>query len=58
MPPPLFKGYLRAGARLLGEPHVDGQFACADFPVMLDLAALQSRYQRRFAAGPVEVTAQ
>lgn len=58
VPPPLFKGYLRAGARLLGEPHVDGQFACADFPVMLDLAALQSRYQRRFAAGPVEAAAQ
>ncbi|MCO5106932.1 MAG: GNAT family N-acetyltransferase [Burkholderiaceae bacterium] len=58
VPPPLFKGYLRAGARLLGEPHVDGQFACADFPVMLDLAALQSRYQRRFAAGPVEGAAQ
>ena len=58
VPPPLFKGYLRAGARLLGEPHVDGQFACADFPVMLDLAALQSRYQRRFAAGPGQAAAQ
>jgi putative hemolysin len=58
VPPPLFKGYLRAGARLLGEPHVDGQFACADFPVMLDLAALQSRYRRRFAAGPAEGAAQ
>lgn len=52
VPPPLMKGYLRAGARLLGEPHVDASFACADFPMMLDLDALQSRYQRRFAARP------
>ncbi|RPH65274.1 MAG: GNAT family N-acetyltransferase [Burkholderiales bacterium] len=51
VPPPLMKGYLRAGARLLGEPHVDASFACADFPLMLGLDDLQSRYQRRFAAG-------
>lgn len=51
-PPPLMKGYLRAGARLLGEPHVDLEFGCADFPMMLELEALQSRYGRRFAARP------
>lgn len=54
VPPALLKGYLRAGARLLGEPHVDAQFACADFPMMLDLDALQSRYRRRFASGLAE----
>lgn len=48
VPPPLVKGYLRAGACLLGEPHVDAQFNCADFPMMLDLAGLKARYQRRF----------
>ena len=47
-PPALFKGYLRAGASLLGEPHVDAQFNCADFPMMLDLDGLKARYQRRF----------
>jgi len=47
-PPPLFKGYLRAGAVLLGEPHVDTLFDCADFPMMLDLDGLKLRYQRRF----------
>lgn len=47
-PPALFKGYLRAGACLLGEPHVDAQFNCADFPMMLDLDDLKARYQRRF----------
>ena len=54
VPPTLLKGYLRAGARLLGEPHVDAEFACADFPMMLDLGALQSRYRRRFASGLAE----
>jgi putative hemolysin len=47
--PALVKGYLRAGAMLLGEPHVDAQFGCADFPMMLDLNDLESRYQRRFS---------
>ena len=46
--PPLMKGYLRAGARLLGEPHVDGEFGCADFPMMLDLESLGARHRRRF----------
>lgn len=47
-PPPLMKAYLRAGARLLGEPHVDLDFGCADFPMMLDLASLGQRHRRRF----------
>jgi putative hemolysin len=48
--PPLLKGYLRAGARLLGEPHRDPEFGCADFPLMLPIDALAGRYRRRFAA--------
>jgi putative hemolysin len=47
--PPLLKGYLRAGAKLLGEPHCDPEFGCADFPLMLSLDALAGRYRRRFA---------
>lgn len=50
--PPLLKGYLRAGARLLGEPHHDGEFGCADFPLMLDLTSLAGRYRRRFVPDP------
>lgn len=46
--PPLLKGYLRAGAMLLGEPHVDPAFGCVDVPVMLPLDRLESRYARRF----------
>lgn len=47
--PPLLKGYLRAGARLLGEPHCDPEFGCADFPLMLSVDDLSGRYRRRFA---------
>lgn len=46
--PALMKGYLRAGAKLLGEPHVDPAFGCADFPMMLELDALGARHRRRF----------
>lgn len=46
--PPLMKGYLRAGGKLIGEPHRDAAFNCADFPMMLSLDRLDRRYQRRF----------
>jgi len=46
--PALMKAYLRAGARLLGEPHHDEAFGCADFPMMLALDTLTARYRRRF----------
>ncbi|MBU6271078.1 MAG: GNAT family N-acetyltransferase [Betaproteobacteria bacterium] len=46
--PPLLKGYLRAGARLLGEPHHDADFGCADLPLLLNVDALSARYRRRF----------
>ncbi len=46
--PPLLKGYLRAGGVLLGDPHVDVEFGCADFPILLELDRLDARYSRRF----------
>lgn len=46
--PPLMRGYLRAGARLLGEPHRDPDFGCADFPMMLNLAQTSPGHRRRF----------
>lgn len=49
--PPLVKGYLRAGARILGVPHVDRDFGCADFPMLVELEALNPRHARRFRAG-------
>jgi putative hemolysin len=47
-PPPLVKGYLRAGAVLLGEPHVDADFGSIDFPMLLSLDSTERRYLRRF----------
>ena len=48
--PPLIKGYLRAGAFICGEPAWDPDFRCADFFVLLPLAATDARYARRFVA--------
>jgi len=46
--PALIKGYLHAGAKLLGEPHLDEEFACAHFPMMLGIVELSPRHRRRF----------
>lgn len=47
-PPPLIKGYLRCGARVLGAPAWDPDFNTADLPMMMRLADLPSRYRRHF----------
>ncbi len=46
--PPLIKGYLRCGGRLLGPPAYDAAFNTADFPMMLRLSDLPSSYRKRF----------
>lgn len=46
--PPLIKGYLRCGARLLGPPALDATFHTADLPIMLRVAELSPVYRRRF----------
>jgi putative hemolysin len=47
-PPPLIKGYLRLGAKLLGPPSWDPDFQTADLPMMVSLAGLPARYRRHF----------
>ena len=47
-PPPLIKGYLKCGGRLLGPPAWDPDFGTADLPMMMDLADLPAAYRRRF----------
>jgi putative hemolysin len=47
-PPPLLKGYLRAGAWICGEPAWDREFNTADFFVLLPFAQLAPRYARHF----------
>lgn len=46
--PPLIKGYLRCGARLLGPPALDKAFNTADLPMMLHLGDLAPRYRKHF----------
>lgn len=46
--PPLVKGYLRCGARLLGPPALDAAFNTADLPMLLRLGDLATRYRKHF----------
>jgi putative hemolysin len=48
--PPLMKGYLRLGAKLLGPPAWDPEFHTAEFAIMVRLAELPERYRRHFLA--------
>ncbi len=47
-PPPLIKGYLRLGAKVLGAPAWDPDFNTADLPMMMRIADLPSRYRKHF----------
>ncbi len=47
-PPPLVKGYLRAGAEVAGPPAVDVEFGTADLPMLLTIDRLSPRYARHF----------
>ncbi len=46
--PPLIKGYLRCGARVLGAPALDEAFNTADLPLMLRLQDVAPRYRKHF----------
>ncbi len=45
-PPALIRGYLRCGAKLMGEPAWDPDFNTADLPLMLRTADLPARFRR------------
>lgn len=51
--PPLVRGYLRCGAKILGAPAWDPDFGTADLPMLLDLADLPDAYRRRFTPAVV-----
>lgn len=46
--PPLIKGYLRAGAWIIGEPAWDPDFNTADLPILMSMAKLEGRYAKHF----------
>ena len=47
-PPPLIKGYLRAGAWICGDPAWDPDFNTADLPVLMPMSRLDRKYARHF----------
>ena len=48
--PPLIKGYLRCGAKVLGAPAWDPDFNTADLPMLMRIEDLPARYRRHFLA--------
>jgi putative hemolysin len=46
--PPLIKGYLRCGAKVLGPPAWDPDFNTADFPMMMRFDEMPTRYRKHF----------
>ncbi|MGA8752988.1 GNAT family N-acetyltransferase [Candidatus Deferrimicrobium sp.] len=46
--PPLFRGYLRTGAKVCGPPAYDRQFGTTDFFVLAKTRDIAGRYNRRF----------
>ncbi len=46
--PPLFRGYLRLGAKVCGPPVFDRQFGTTDFFIILPVREIAQRYGRRF----------
>lgn len=48
--PPLIKGYLRGGAKVLGPPSWDASFRTADLPIMMRMDDLSARYRAQFLA--------
>lgn len=46
--PPLLKGYLRAGAWICGEPAWDPDFNTADFPILMPMNRIETRYAKHF----------
>ena len=46
--PPLFRGYLRLGAKVCGPPAYDRQFGTTDFFVLARTRDIVARYRRRF----------
>ncbi|MFZ2653891.1 MAG: GNAT family N-acyltransferase [Victivallales bacterium] len=46
--PPLFKGYLRIGCKICGEPALDHEFKTIDFLIIVDKQKVPERYIRHF----------
>jgi putative hemolysin len=47
-PPPLIRGYLRLGAKIMGAPAWDPDFNAADLPMIMCLADMPAKYIKHF----------
>ena len=48
--PPLFKGYLRLGCKICGNPALDNEFGTIDFLIIVDKQKVPERYVRHFGS--------
>jgi putative hemolysin len=46
--PPLFKGYLRLGCKICGDPAFDNEFGTIDFLIIVDKQKVPERYVKHF----------
>ena len=46
--PSLLHAYLRAGAKIYGEPALDKEYECIDYLTVLDTTKLQGAYEKRY----------
>ncbi len=46
--PPLLRSYLKAGAKVHGDPAYDASFHCHDFLTILDLKEMSSLYEKKY----------
>ena len=46
--PPLFKGYIKLGAKVCGPPAYDREFGTIDFLILLDMREIPERYAKHF----------
>ncbi len=46
--PPIFKGYLRLGGHICGEPALDKEFGTIDFFMLVDISKVPARYKQHF----------
>ncbi len=49
--PPLLNSYLRAGAKVFGEPALDSAFKCVDLFTVLNMEKLTPLFERRYQTG-------
>ena len=46
--PPLFKTYIKAGAKICSQPVIDRDFNCADWLTVLDMRAVTAAYDKKY----------